>query len=66
MSRVVVVLLSLCLAACGTKTPLQMPDRPVPEPLLGNAKSAKPAAGQPAASTTNVSTGTKTNTANPQ
>jgi len=63
MSRVVTVLLTLCLAACGTKAPLRMPDRPTPEPLLGNAK---PAASQPATIAPNVSTATKTNTANPQ
>jgi hypothetical protein len=57
MPKVFAILLTCCLAACGTKMPLQMPEGPVPEPLLGNPKPT------PAKSTTvpDVSTATKTN-----
>jgi len=65
MSRVIAVLLALCLAACGMKTALVLPAKPASEPLLGNPTSAKPTAKstvkQPTASAPDVSTDTKTN-----
>jgi len=61
MSRVIAVLLTLCLAACGMKTPLELPAGPVPEPLLGNPKPTKSTVKQPAATAPDVSTDNKTN-----
>ena len=61
MSRVIAVLLSLSLAACGMKTALRMPVGPVPEPLLGNPAPAKSTVKQPTASAQDVSTDTQTN-----
>jgi predicted small lipoprotein YifL len=61
MFRIAAVLLTICLAACGMKRPLEMPTGPVPEPLLGNPK---PAPAKPVAPATggasDVSTDTKT------
>jgi predicted small lipoprotein YifL len=62
MSKIIAVVLSFSLAACGMKTALVMPTEPAPEPLLGHPTPAK----QAPASAPDVSTGTKTNTANPQ
>ncbi|RIX48536.1 MAG: hypothetical protein D3M94_06565 [Rhodocyclales bacterium GT-UBC] len=42
MSKVAAVLLTLALAACGMKGPLVMPPGPVPDPLFGKTKPAKP------------------------
>ncbi|MFZ2266066.1 MAG: hypothetical protein WAV95_00665 [Azonexus sp.] len=61
MSRVIAILLSFCLAACGMKTALEMPAGPVSEPLLGNPASVKPTVKQPKANAPDVSTDTKTN-----
>ncbi|MBS1189216.1 MAG: hypothetical protein H6R10_1008 [Rhodocyclaceae bacterium] len=47
MSKYLIVLLAASLSACGMKGSLELPPGPPPEPLLGNAKSAKPA--EPAA-----------------
>lgn len=66
MSKIIAVVLSLSLAACGMKTALVMPTGPVPEPLLGNPKPAKPTGTQPTANAPDVSTDTKTNITNPQ
>ena len=66
MSKIIAIVLSLSLAACGMKTALVMPTGPAPEPLLGNPPSAQPTAKQPTANAPDVSTDTKTNTANPQ
>ena len=64
MSRIVAALLTLCLAACGMRGPLEMPSGPPPEPLFGNPKPAPAATPEakatPAAS--NVSTDQKTST----
>ena len=59
MTRFAAVLLTLSLAACGMKGPLELPPGPAPAPLLGTAKAAKPAVKAGAA---DVSTDTKTNT----
>jgi predicted small lipoprotein YifL len=59
MSRIVAVLLTLFLAACGMRGSLELPPGPAPEPLLGTPKPAKPAV---KAGTADVSTTTKTNT----
>jgi predicted small lipoprotein YifL len=66
MSKIIAVVLSFSLAACGMKTPLVMPARPAPEPLLGNPAPAKSTTKQPTASVPDVSTDTKTNISNPQ
>ena len=58
MTRIAAVLLTIGLAACGMKGPLELPPGPAPEPLFGNSKAAKPAATTGAG---NVSTDPKTN-----
>ena len=40
MSRITVVILTLCLAGCGMKGALVLPPGPAPEPLFGNPKPA--------------------------
>jgi len=62
MSKIIAIVLSLSLAACGMKTALVMPAGPAPDPVLGNPPSAK----QPKANAPDVSTDTKTNISNPQ
>ena len=54
MSRIVAVLLPLCLAGCGLKGPLVLPPGPPPPPILDSLKSPTPP--------TDVSTDQKTNT----
>jgi predicted small lipoprotein YifL len=66
MSKIIAVVLSFSLAACGMKTALVIPTGPAPEPLLGHPTPAKSTARQAPASAPDVSTDTKTNTANPQ
>lgn len=66
MSRVAAVLLTFCLAACGMKGPLELPAGPVPEPLFGNPKPAKPAADKAGKGGADVSTDNQTNAPNPQ
>ncbi len=60
MSRIVAALLTLCLAACGMRGPLEMPPGPPPEPLFGNPKPAPATKAAPAAE--DVSTDQKTST----
>ena len=59
MTRIAAISLTFILAACGMKGPLELPPGPAPEPLLGTAKPAKPAA---KSNPSDVSTDTKTNT----
>lgn len=66
MSKIIAVVLSFSLAACGMKTALVMPAGPAPEPLLGNPSSAKSTTKQAPASAPDVSTDTKTNISNTQ
>jgi len=58
MTRIAAVLLTIGLAACGMKGPLELPPGPAPEPLFGTPKATKPAAKTDAA---DVSTDTKAN-----
>ena len=60
MTRIIAVLLTLGLAACGMKGPLVLPPGPAPEPLLGNPKPNAPAKKQPAQTGADVSTDTPT------
>lgn len=64
MSRIVAALLTLCLAACGMRGPLEMPSGPPPEPLFGNPKPAPatPPATKAAPAAGDVSTDQKTST----
>ncbi|PKO92893.1 MAG: hypothetical protein CVU16_05950 [Betaproteobacteria bacterium HGW-Betaproteobacteria-10] len=58
MTRIAAVLLTIGLAACGMKGPLELPPGPAPEPLFSTPKAAQPTANKGAA---DVSTDTKTN-----
>ncbi|MDD2883803.1 MAG: lipoprotein [Dechloromonas sp.] len=40
MSRIAALLITLSLAACGMKGPLELPPGPHPEPLLGSGQKA--------------------------
>ena len=42
MSRIVAVLLTLCLAGCGLKGPLVLPPGPAPAPVLDSLKWPSP------------------------
>ena len=50
MSRLTVVILTLCLAGCGMRGSLVLPPGPAPEPLFGNPKPA-PAPTKPSPAT---------------
>ena len=59
MTRIIAALLTLGLAACGMKGPLERPSGPAPEPLFGNPKPAPTTKIQPAKPGADVSTDTQ-------
>lgn len=59
MLRIAAVFVILSLAACGVRGPLELPQGPAPEPLLGNSKATGKQAPAPAAQ--DVSTPSPTN-----
>ena len=58
MFRLAAVFVLLSLAACGVRGPLELPQGPAPEPLLGNPKA--PSKPSPAPAAQDVSTPTRT------
>ncbi|MBF1163687.1 MAG: lipoprotein [Dechloromonas agitata] len=60
MSRIAALLITLGLAACGMKGPLERPSGPAPEPLFGNPKPAPSTKVRPVKTGQDVSTDTQT------